>query len=142
MVLGDVIEVVGDRAADIQLGVVSQSLQDGKDGIGLVDKKVKAGAPRQPRTNPLRAPAPYVGARVVGPSEQFLKRLLWVTGDKGADGKLRGESLCELVHAGHGGIELVGTIVSNKLTDWPLDEAVGDFFAIGQYRGKAFGQNG
>ena len=70
MVLGDVVEVVGDRAADVLRLVGDEPVEQRDDGSRVGAQRPQLRRPRQPRTRALGDKPPDVLVWVLGPSPQ------------------------------------------------------------------------
>ena len=89
MVLGDVVEVVGDRAADEERDILFQGVEDAGGRRWIADEGGEAQSPGEPWAAAFAGEAPDFLVRVAGPAEHGGESALKVSHEKGTHGKFR-----------------------------------------------------
>ena len=141
VVLGDVVEVVGNGPADVELGIVLEGLEDRPDRARVRRQRTQLLAPGETRPCPLAAPAAYVGTGITRQRQQPLEGLFGPLLDEGAHGEFGREALGQLDHGVHRRFEVRQTMVGDVLPNRPLQPAIRHRFAVGQWRRKTVGQD-
>ena len=102
VVLGDVVEIIGNATTHEQDGVGLEEIEELDDGLWVVDELVEAHAPGEAGAGSLGDEASDVGILVAGPALQLLERLLREGLEEGPDGELGGEALGHVEEGVHG----------------------------------------
>ena len=114
VVLADVVEVVGHRAAHIEFRVVLQQLQQGEHGARVLLECTQARRPGQARAGALRHQAAHMHVGVRRPSRQARQRGCGMALQKRADAELGSETLRQHVLGVHRNLKVVQAITRNE----------------------------
>ena len=107
VVLADVVDVVGDGALHIALGIVLEELEQGDDGPRVLLESGQPRRPGQPRPRAFGNQAAHMRAGVAGPLDQARIGLVRIFHEIRADARFGGEALGELVLRAHCRLEMV-----------------------------------
>ena len=119
MVLGDVVQVVGDAAAHVVAGVVLQRPQQRQGGRRVIDQRLQLQAPRQARPRALADQPPHMLAGVVDPACQRGERELRVPQHERAQRPLGGEALRDGVQRLQRALRVIEAAAGDKLAGRP-----------------------
>ena len=114
MILADVIEVVGHRAAHVQLGVVLQQLEQLEHRPRIFLERAQARRPGQARPRPFGNQAAHVWARVAGPLAQSSQRGVGMFFEKRADAVFGGEALRQRVLRAHRIFKMIESVLRHE----------------------------
>ena len=114
VVLADVVQVVGDRAAHIQRRVVLEQFQQRQHGCRVFLERGQAGCPGQARAGAFRHETAHMFTRVLCPLAQPRQRGGFVLHQKRPDAELGSEALCQRVLGVHRGFEVRQSVMRHQ----------------------------
>src|SRR5688500_11862143 len=128
IVLADVVQVVGDRPANVKLRVVLEELEQLEHRLRIVLKGTQPWRPRQPRPGSLRNQPPYMDVRVTCPLPQPGERPLRIALEEDSDAVFRRKPLRQLVLRTHRRLKMI----SAELRDEEHVRKVGEHVHAGE----------
>jgi hypothetical protein len=123
VVLGDVVEVVGDAAAHVLARVVLQRLQQRQRGARISDQAFQLQPPGQARAAAFADQPPHMRALVAHPAGERVEHQARVVDDEGPDREFGREALRQRVQRAQGALRVRLAVACDVLAHGPQDPA-------------------
>ena len=124
VIFGDVVEVIRNRAADVDGGITFQLLQQGQNGRGIANERGQSSAPREARTRALTGQSSDVLVLMFGPAVQGGEGPVLIGNDEGANRELTRAKTGEVGEGIQRMIKVIRAKSGYKITEEDADEAV------------------